>query len=473
MPGMPGAAPVTPATQAPAAVRRASAWVYEISASPSGKELSVQATLAPGSSAELSVADGGEPFVRDVEIADGPAWRAIPAQQGSWQAPECRARGCQLRYKFMLREAASTLGDVSSARRQGDAIEAPPSTWLLRPLEPAPETTLRFHVSVAPGDAFVSGVFPVANQADTYEAPATSTFQLAYSAFGRLRVHALVDDPVIVAITPGAFEAGDATIVAWVARCARAVAGYYGQFPVRHLLVIVTPGGRSGVGFGTTMGGGGASISIAVGRGANAESLRDDWVLVHEMVHTALPDLLGPQHWLEEGLATYVEPLVRARAGIVPAEELWSEWVRSMPNGLPQSGDRGLDNTPTWGRTYWGGALFCLLADVEIRERTHDARSLDDALRGILRAGGNIATSWDMARITAEGDAATGVPVLAELYAKMGSSPSPVDLGAFWKRLGISLAGGRVTFDDHAPLADARRSMSAASSNPSGARAPR
>ena len=317
-------------------------------------------------------------------------------------------------------------------------------------------------MTVAPGDAFVSGVFPAADRADTYEAPASPTFQLAYSAFGRLRVQTLPDAPVQIAMTPGSFEAGDAAIVAWASACVRAVAGYYGQFPVRHLLVIVTPTGGNGVGFGTTMGGGGASISIAVGKNADAESLRDDWVLVHEMVHTALPDVEGPQHWLEEGLATYVEPLARARAGIVPAEELWGEWVRSMPNGLPQPGDRGLDNTHTWGRTYWGGALFCLLADVEIRARTHNTKSLDDALRGILRAGGNIATSWDMARITAEGDAATGVPVLADLYAKMGSSPAPVDLAAFWERLGIRTAGGRVVFDDRAPYAEARRAMSSA-----------
>ena len=41
-----------------------------------------------------------------------------------------------------------------------------------------------------------------------------------------------------------------------------------------------------------------------------------------------------------------------------------------MPKGLPQAGDQGLDNTGTWGREYWGGAMFCLLADIEIRKAT-------------------------------------------------------------------------------------------------------
>lgn len=57
------------------------------------------------------------------------------------------------------------------------------------------------------------------------------------------------------------------------------------------------------------------------------------------------------------------------------------------PFGRPEAGDRGLDRTPTWGRTYWGGAFFCFVADVQIREATHGAKSLDDALRAIVAAG--------------------------------------------------------------------------------------
>src|SRR5262249_54356684 len=161
------------------------------------------------------------------------------------------------------------------------------------------------------------------------------------------------------------------------------------------------------------------AIAIDVGQEADEDELKDDWVLVHEMIHTALPDLLGPHHWLEEGLATYVEPLARARAGLVSPEQLWLDWGRGMPNGLPEEGDRGLDRTPTWGRTYWGGALFCLVADLEIRTRTQNMKSLDDALRAILVAGGNIASAWPIERVLEVGDQATGVRVLSETYAKM------------------------------------------------------
>ncbi len=92
------------------------------------------------------------------------------------------------------------------------------------------------------------------------------------------------------------------------------------------------------------------------------------------------------QHWIEEGISTYVEPVARARAGRMTLNDVWRTFVRDMPNGEPESGDQGLDNTHTWGRTYWGGALFCLMADVRIRERTRNRKGLEDALRGINTA---------------------------------------------------------------------------------------
>jgi predicted metalloprotease with PDZ domain len=104
-----------------------------------------------------------------------------------------------------------------------------------------------------------------------------------------------------------------------------------------------------------------------------------------------------------------------------------------MPNGLPQAGDHGVDNTHTWGRTYWGGALFCLLADLEIRRSTQNRLGLQDALRAILAAG-NMESESTLEPLLAIGDRAVGVPALAELYRRM-NKPAPTDLsrcGSSW-----------------------------------------
>jgi hypothetical protein len=83
---------------------------------------------------------------------------------------------------------------------------------------------------------------------------------------------------------------------------------------------------------------------------------------------------------------------------------------------------------------------------------TNNKRGLQDALRGILKAGGNIEADWPIDRAFQTGDEAVGVPVLAELYARMKDAAVAVDLPALWRRLGVSAAGRHVAFQDGAEL---------------------
>jgi predicted metalloprotease with PDZ domain len=213
---------------------------------------------------------------------------------------------------------------------------------------------------------------------------------------------------------------------------------------------------------GTTWGYRGAAIRLPFGRDSTEEDLKRDWVLVHEMVHTALPDLDERYAWLSEGLAVYVEPIARVQAGDLTAQEIWQAVMRDMPKGLPQAGDQGLDNTDTWGRKYWGGAMFCLFADVEIRKRTGNKFGLQDAMRGVLAAGGNHEHDWSIERVLATADRAVGVDVLTRMHNDMGPKPVISDLASLWRDLGLKVQGERLEFDDSAPLAAIRQSITAA-----------
>src|ERR1700693_2518336 len=219
-----------------------------------------------------------------------------------------------------------------------------------------------------------------------------------------------------VNFAPGVLETPLA-IRHWIATSACAVTTYYARFPVKHLNLLIVPvEGQRGMLSGRTQGQGGPSTTVFVGQFATEEDLKGDWVMTHEMVHLAFPSVPREHHWIEEGIATYVEPIARSQVGDLSPETVWRELVDGLPKGLPASGDRGLDNTHTWGRTYWGGALFCLVADVEIHRRTNNRYGLQDALRGIVRAGGNMEHDWPLVRALKVGDDAVGVPVLTELY---------------------------------------------------------
>ena len=253
-------------------------------------------------------------------------------------------------------------------------------------------------------------------------------------------------------------------LVRWVKSAAESVTAYYGRFPLPQVLIRITPFEGRGVRNGMAFGDRGGRITIHVGNETSPSELASDWMLTHEMVHLAFPSVDNKHHWIEEGIATYVEPIARIQTGHLKAEQMWLELVRDMPQGLPRVGDRGLDHTHTWGRTYWGGALFCLLADVEIRRQTNNAKGLVHALRGILDAGGDIRKDWSLEEVLRTGDRAVGVSVLEPLYTRMKDKPFSVDLDSLWTQLGVHSDGASVRFDDNAILAEIRRAIEAGES---------
>lgn len=261
----------------------------------------------------------------------------------------------------------------------------------------------------------------------------------------------------------GPLDLSQDAILAHIQMAANAVAAYYGHFPVNRDRILIVPWpDRDGIGGGTTWGdmaGFPAMTRIHIGQHATQADLNDDWMMTHELVHTAFPNLPDDQHWMEEGLAVYVEPLARVMTGELTAQKVWHDMMRDMHQGEPQPGDQGLDHTHTWGRTYWGGAIFCLAADVAIRQQTHNRKGLRDALRAIVEHGGTIDHNWDLPRALAIGDAATGTHVLTEQYAKWKDAPVNVDLPSLWAELGVRVDGNQIELVSNAPLASVRQAI--------------
>lgn len=279
---------------------------------------------------------------------------------------------------------------------------------------------------------------------------------------GTFETHTLElgDAAVVVYIENGDMGVGQNEIIRWVRRAADALVAYYGRFPVDRVEIAVGKTSQGRIEGGTAYGG--EQIVINVGPETRPSDLDEDWRMTHEMVHLSFPDLDRRHVWMTEGVATYVESVARARAGQIPPEKMWWWMVTGLPKGLPREGDRGLDRTHSWGRTYWGGALYFFLADLNIRLETDNRRSLNDALRGILDAGGNGNVHWDVARVTAVGDEATGTTVMTDLYEALAEKPVTPDLADWFHRLGVIYENDEITFDDQAPLAHIRRAVTAA-----------
>lgn len=276
----------------------------------------------------------------------------------------------------------------------------------------------------------------------------------------QIKVNGAVID---VTFADGKVDLPAAQITAWITNAAEAVAKYFGRFPVPNPKIRVHPTeGRSGVFHGTTYGSNGGFTRISIGQHTTQRELDEDWMMTHELVHMAFPDIEGDDrehHWIEEGMATYIEPIARCQTGKLAAEQVWGEMAKYMPQGLPGEGDQGLDNTHTWGRTYWGGALYWMVADVQIHQQTGNKKGLQDAMRAIVAAGGVIVHEWPIEKVLQVGDQATGTTVLADLYRRMKDRPVETDLNDLWTKLGVRISGDLAKFNDDAPLADIRKAI--------------
>ncbi|MEZ5926191.1 MAG: hypothetical protein R3D57_17615 [Hyphomicrobiaceae bacterium] len=282
---------------------------------------------------------------------------------------------------------------------------------------------------------------------------------MPYAAFDKLPHERLQvqESEIAIGFGDGPMKLSKPDILTWIAHSARAVSLYYGRFPVGALKLLVLPVDGNGVPYGQTWGDP-AAIRIRVGRDADAAALTADWVMVHEMVHLAFPRLKRRHNWLAEGLAVYVESIARIQSGDLTEMHVWREFKERMPHGLPKAGDQGLDNTHTWGRTYWGGAIFCLTADVEIRKATENKMGLQHALRAVNRKV-DYNTLWPIETALATGDAEIGMPVLTSLYARLKDSPQMPDLDALWRDLGVVGEGGVFRLEPTAPLAGIRQAI--------------
>lgn len=266
-----------------------------------------------------------------------------------------------------------------------------------------------------------------------------------------------------VDFAPGELDLRPEEVLRWIDTAGRAVSAYFGKFPVARARILVVPvASERGVLMGTTWGdvGGFPAFSrMRIGQHTTAEDLQRDWTMTHELVHMGFPSLPEKHDWLEEGLATYIEAIARVQIGTLTAAKIWGDMHRDMRKGEPAASDHGLDETHTWASTYWGGALFCLMADVKIRQETGNRKGLQDALRGIVAAGGTIDHDWPIEQALAVGDRATGTSVLKTLYKNMGEKQESVDLDDLWKQLGVRVENGNLVLDSAARLARIREQI--------------
>jgi hypothetical protein len=374
-----------------------------------------------------------------------------------------RSRDGALGYVVDLAELAGHGRDFDKAARVGASFIAPMSSVLLVPEPLTTEIPVTVRVT-APSPLALSVGLTRGSAPGSYRLMAHEIPVATYFAFGKLAQRTLDIDGARLEVTAldGALDQSFDDVNAWIATSARAVRDFYGAFPVPRASVTVIPvPERDSVVFGKVLPESEPGVALLLGQHATRKALYSDWILVHELFHLGFPSFFGEGKWLDEGLATYYEPIIRVRAGLYTEAELWSELSTSMPKGLPAFTELGLEKADDSRGVYWGGAIACLVADVAARERD-PRRGLEVGLRALREAGGNACEVWSLAEVVSTVDRALGAPTLEPIVREHGQHGAAFDLQALFAALGVERgADGAIQLSESAPLASVRRAITA------------
>jgi len=318
--------------------------------------------------------------------------------------------------------------------RVENAVVVSQAQWLWRP-HPYPaelEATIRFVLSdnedVAVPWPQVDGV---------YRLDETALFTDGYAVFGefdRIRLDHLGVRLEVARLAPVPAEE---EVVRWLSRALGSAASI-GSFPRDEILFVVAPVdlARDDVVFGMLRRGGGASILLVPSVNATREGLDADWVAVHELSHLWLPTFHPRDRWISEGIATYLQEVLRARCVQQSGNRSWERLLAGFERGRRSGTGRALaveardmNQTGAYHRVYWAGASFALEADVAIRRTSKAKRTLLDAIREAQPRWGTSARPVDARQfISALDPGEESLIDLASTYARRtGFPPLPFE----------------------------------------------
>jgi hypothetical protein len=350
--------------------------------------------------------------------------------------------------------------------RTRDAIVFDPALWLWYPDGAREYTRWRLDFELPPGYDVSAPWNRIGStqRTVTYEMRERMQGWDARMAIGRFSVEsiALPGGRIRYALLPGEPAPDAAAMRRWVTSGARALVSAYGHLPVPDMQLLVVPigRGREPVPWGEVKRGGGDAVHLYVNQRLSADEFMADWVLVHELSHLLHPVINAPDRWLSEGIASYYQNVLRARAGLKSAPWAWNALHAGFERGIrgTTSGRSLAEVSETmmrdrsFMRVYWSGAAIALLADVELRRHSGGKQSLDTALAAFHDCCLPADRSWSARELMRKLDQLTGTTVFMGLYRKHVDADDFPDLDAVYGELGLqSISTTSLRLDPTAP----------------------
>jgi hypothetical protein len=308
------------------------------------------------------------------------------------------------------------------------AIVVSQTQWLWRP-DPFPHdlrASIRF---VLPVGAQVSLPWP--SSGAIYFPEKSAFFTGAFAVFGSFERQSFSVASTRVDVARVGPRPTDDHVRRWLGRALQATASVGDRFPRDrvHFIIVPTPSREKQVVFGMVRRGGGSSVLLLPSPDATVDQLEADWVAVHELSHLWLPHLYPRDRWISEGIATYLQEVLRARCGLQTGKQAWTRLHEGFERGRRSgtgrdlaSESRNMNRTGAYHRVYWAGAAFALEADVRLRKHSNGNMTLLRAINDAQRAWGTEARAVEASVLLRALQEASGTGFIEELGQKYAAS---------------------------------------------------
>ncbi|MEO5558737.1 MAG: hypothetical protein ABIR10_03555 [Dokdonella sp.] len=405
--------------------------------------------------------DTGLPLTRDDN-----AWIAR-----DWRAGEC------LRYTAALGRIAAANRMLRRALTNSDLL-VDPQIWLL---QAANVDIAQARVELPAGYAISTPWrrLPSSDGALHFTVPHTPVEWAARIGIGRFTETSIALEGGVLHVA--LFGEPDAQkserLLGWLRRVAKAAVSAYGRLALPDVQVLVLPVGAQSeaVVFGQSTRGQGNALTLFVDPAQSEAAFNHDWVAVHELSHLFHPYLGDRGAWLAEGLATYYQNVLRARAGLLTADQAWEQLDHGFTRGRREThGDSTLEAASAqmgehhdYQRIYWSGTAYWLVVDVELRHASRNRLSVDEALRRFDACCLPSSKHWAPDEFVAKLDALIGSHVFSKRFREYRARRDFPGLAAPYAALAIHREGAALRFGEGTAEAGVRDAiMRAAPASP-------
>ncbi len=363
--------------------------------------------------------------------------------------------------------------EMGLARRVGDDLLVSPQLWFWRPRSLDADTDIEI-VFDLPNGVNVSVPWHTVERDGSRVVCHVGHTPYSWSAtvaFGDFEVTKIsVDNMTLrVAMLDGDRPYDRDKMLRWLHAALENVRGAYGKLPRQEPQVVIVPVGEKGepVPFGRVIRGGGGAVQFFVDPSYSLQRFTGDWTATHEFSHLLLPFVSRNGAWLSEGLATYYQNVLMARAGEYSEHKAWQKLHEGFQRGIRNTrGDqtlldasRNMRRDGAYMRVYWTGTAIALLADLELRQRTGGQISLDLAMQRFADCCLPSDKTWQARDVMQRLDQLVGETVFVPLHDRYIESSDFPELHDAYRALGLDISRDEVSLDDGAPLAALRKAI--------------